>query len=252
MRLVGLDLAWQTNKNPSAMAVGELRQGGLHLIDVEPAIIGLDKILAQLSDIDQLQGVAIDASLIIPNQTGQRACEALLGKDYASRRAGCHATNQTLYPNALSVQLSLALQDLGFEHLLSPSSPISTGDKVRGFQLECYPHPSLIECFGLPERLAYKKGKVADKRNGQVRLAQLISQLSDSPILPMTLSSDMQHYLDAGYIQSLRGKQVKTHEDLLDSLICLYIAGLFQIQANGSLYGNKDDGYIWVPQVLCV
>ena len=44
--------------------------------------------------------VAIDAPLIILNETGQRACETAVGKRYGNRHASCHTSNMTLYPDS--------------------------------------------------------------------------------------------------------------------------------------------------------
>ena len=121
MKLAGVDLAWQGEHNPSA-------------------------IVEQLTKQADLQGIAIDAPLIINNETGQRQCEKALSRDYGGRKASCHTSNKRLYPDALSVKLSSILYTQGFEHLATSK-----------WQIECYPHPAIIECFALPERLAYKK-----------------------------------------------------------------------------------------------
>jgi predicted RNase H-like nuclease len=59
------------------------------------------------------------------------------------------------------VTLSRQLVRQGFQHL---------GRKK--WQIECYPHPAMIEMFRLDRRLAYKKGQVAERRAGQKRLAE--------------------------------------------------------------------------------
>ena len=40
------------------------------------------------------------------------------------------------------------------------------------------------------------------------------------------------------------------NEDYLDSLICLYIAGLYAVGHPGELFGDTVSGYIWVPGAL--
>jgi predicted RNase H-like nuclease len=50
------------------------------------------------------------------------------------------------------------------------------------------------------------------------------------------------------YINSLAGKALKSNEDALDSIICLYIAGLYALRSIGKLFGDKFTGYIWVPR----
>ena len=236
-RLAGIDLAWHSDNNPSALAFGELSDGVLEVTDVIPAVYSIEKIVGQLNSTDQLQGVAIDASLIIPNESGQRRCEKEIARHYGSRGAACHASNTTLYPDADSVKLSKTLSLQGFEHLGK--------DK---WQIECYPHPAIIEIFGLERRLYYKKGRVADKKAGQKRLASLITGLSKNHLLPLRLNDHHGQYFDHDHINSLKGKTLKSNEDALDAIICLYIAGLYTVDAPSRFFGNIDDGYVWIPK----
>ncbi|WP_295891767.1 DUF429 domain-containing protein [uncultured Vibrio sp.] len=241
MKLAGIDLAWHGDKNPSAIAIGVLDGDKLTLDQLEPATLGMSNILELVANQKEIVGIAIDAPLVIENQTGQRECEKSLSRDYGSRKASCHTSNLSLYPDALSVNLSSSLQSLGYEHLSS-----------KRWQIECYPHPAIIECFGLPERLAYKKGSVADKKAGQLTLANLILALENSSTLSLKTPEQIKVLLSEPYIESLKGKALKSNEDALDSIICLYIAGLYQIQTSSTIYGNATQGYIWVPQVKCI
>ena len=59
-------------------------------------------------------------------------------------------------------------------------------------------------------------------------------------------------FLDEAHIESLAGQQLKSNEDALDSIICLYIAGLYERRLSGQVFGNTESGYIWVPQELCI
>jgi predicted RNase H-like nuclease len=241
MRFIGIDLAWQGEKNPSALAVGSLCDRTMRLESLEPALVGFNQIVQSIKKYDGLKGIAIDAPTIINNHKGQRECEKSLSQIYASRKAACYPTNKSLYPNALSVQLSEALSSLGFTHV--------SGKK---WQIECYPHPSIIECFGLKERLAYKKGNVASKKAGQIQLAKMIDELQNSKVLSLQIAPKLKYYLSKPYIESLKGQSLKSNEDALDSIICLYIAGLHHSGVSGTLFGDPIHGFIWVPQVKCV
>ena len=109
-----------------------------------------------------------------------------------------------------------------------------------------------IEIFGLEERLRYKKGKVSEKKAGQIRLGHLIKLLSSSSVLRLKLTDTISRYTDSNYIESLSGQALKSNEDALDSIICLYIAALYSRGDAGQCLGNTQDGYIWVPQHVCV
>jgi len=133
MKLAGIDLAWHGERNSSAIAIGSINGKQLVLESLEPSIFGITPILNLVSSVDDLSGIAIDAPLIIENDFGQRDCEKALSRDYGSRKASCHTSNRSLYPEALSTRLSSRLHDMGFAHLAT--------DK---WQIECYPHPAII------------------------------------------------------------------------------------------------------------
>ena len=240
MRIAGVDLAWRSQKNPSCVCIGKISDDVVRVTDICPAIYGVARVLEVLLGASDLCGIAIDAPLIIKNQSGQRLCEKDLGKFYGSRWAPCHTSNKTLYPNAESVELSRTLVQEGFFHLGSTK-----------WQIECYPHPAIIEIFGLEKRLLYKKGKVLVKKDGQKQLANFLKTLSGSKILRLCFEIDVPN-IDEKYIDSLRGKQLKNNEDTLDSIICLYIAALYWLGIKGITFGNFEAGYIYVPQQNCI
>ena len=110
MILAGIDHAWACTKNPTAIVIGTCDGGILQVTDVQASVLSVDGILERLLGINGLTGVAIDASLIIPNVTGQRTCERELSAHYGKMGASCHASNLTLYPDAASVALSKKLE----------------------------------------------------------------------------------------------------------------------------------------------
>lgn len=240
MKLAGVDLAWQSENKPSGMCFGELSGQVIEVTNIYAAVYGIQDVLSKIIESPEVRGVAIDAPLIINNESGQRPCETEIGKMYGAKGASPHSSNKTLYPQAKSVDLSISLEKEGFLHL--------EGTK---WQIECYPHPAIIEIFSLDYRLLYKKGKVADRKVGQKRLANLIKGLSDSPILSLRFGIDIPN-LNDDYIDSLKGLEFKSNEDVLDSIICLYIAGLHQIGVKSTASGKVDTGYIWVPQQRCI
>lgn len=241
MILAGVDLAWQSENNPSAIAVGNLTDDTLTVDEINPAIYGIKNVFSYLRGIDKLMGISIDAPLIINNQAGQRACEKGIGITYGSRHASCHTSNTKLYPNAKSVQLSAYLSYNGFNHL-----------ENHKWQIECYPHPAIIEIFGLPERLKYKKGRVSEKKSGQQKLAALIQSLNKSHILKLGFNEKTNQILNPNLIESLQGQALKSNEDALDAILCLYIAGLYSKKHAGSVFGDIESGYIWVPNITCI
>jgi len=244
MRLVGFDLAWRSQRNTTAAAFGDLNGSCLQLTNICPALSDLGEVKLVIQSEDKLFGIAIDAPLIINNKSGQRECERLVGKDYGKRGASCHSSNLDLYPNPEGVELSRYLKERGYEHLQNAAK--------GKFQIECYPHPAIIEMFGLPERLAYKKGKVLDKKQGQIQLSRYIKALEKSRVISLVISEEWHKFLEEEYIRSLTGTDLKVNEDVLDSIICVYICALFATSSAHTTYGSIADGYIYVPKQKCI
>lgn len=240
MVLAGVDLAWHSEKNPSSIAFGVLSKDVLTLSAVHPTVYGIAKVFDKLNGINGLRGVSIDAPLIINNETGQRTCETEIGKVYGSRGASCHTSNTKLYPDAMSVNLSECLLKKGFNHLI--------GER---WQVECYPHPSIIEIFGLSERLKYKRGTVSERKSGQKKLAALLCSLSNSRVLKLSILDNIKIFDDV-HIESLCGQALKSNEDALDAVLCLYVAGLYAVRFSGRVFGDTKSGYIWVPSGVCI
>lgn len=237
-RLAGVDLAWQPERNPSAVALGALHGQRLSVDAVTGSLVSLDEVMSAIDREGQPHGVAVDAALIIRNQAGQRPCERDLNKDYRSRSAGCHPSNLTLYPDAASVKLGESLSARGLKHYGEPAGP---------WQIECYPHPAIIELFSLPERLRYKKGSVKEKRGGQIRLAELIQERASDTGLSVVFSESVAPIFDPQLIAALRGKALKANEDQLDAIVCLLIAAHYQAGSAVEAYGDTASGYIVVP-----
>jgi len=244
MNLIGIDLAWQSEKNTSAAAVGKLDGNVLSIHELRKDLDSIGAIMEFVGGYPDVVGLAIDAPLIVRNLVGQRPCEKELSRMYGKRKASCHTSNLTLYPAASSVDLGNRLVRQGYSHLGRP--------RDSRWQVECYPHPAIIEIFGLGERLPYKKGKVAAKKQGQIRLAGLIRRLADSPVLSLSIDPCFDGYLGGSSIQKKCGTALKKNEDVLDAIMCTYIAGLYALNVASSIFGSADEGYIYVPQVYCL
>lgn len=63
MRLAGIDLAWKSDKNSTAVAIGELEGNRLHVERIEPNLRGLNELEALFEGEARLVGVAIDGPL---------------------------------------------------------------------------------------------------------------------------------------------------------------------------------------------
>lgn len=239
-RLIGLDLAWNCEKNGSGLATGRIDGNAIVLEDVQSGIRGLKFIRDAVISTSGVTGIAIDAPLIIKNATGGRHCEKELSDKYRRYSAGAYPSNLGMKWKS-GLALAESLEDNGFVHL---------GNKDGKWQIECYPHPAMIEIFGLNERLKYKRKKnmsTQDARDGQTKLANLIRGLENHQKLPLVIEEKAQSFLDDNRISTLQPSALKHNEDGLDAIICLYIAAVYSTGSNYQCFGDSETGYIIVP-----
>jgi predicted RNase H-like nuclease len=141
---IGIDLAWQSDRNHSGGAVLEGDQSAVTLREVSS---GLGTLADVEVFIDRNAGsdtvVAVDAPLVIENLDGQRPCETEIGRRFGAADASAHTSNLKLYPNARSVQFAQDLESRGFLHCPRPHAP-TLG---RRWFFEVYPHPAHVVLF---------------------------------------------------------------------------------------------------------
>src|SRR5690349_16725363 len=135
---IGLDLAWQSDKNHSGAAVLRGDQRGGELVDVATGLMSVSAVVTYvLAHATANTVVAIDAPLIITNPTGQRACERECAQRFGKYHAGAHPANLTRFPDAGSLRVVRALEAYGFTH--TPLPVQARRLKGRWF-CEVYPH----------------------------------------------------------------------------------------------------------------
>lgn len=236
---IGIDLAWGET-NPSGWAVLKGDQERAELVEVN-TLPSCAAVLAHVKEhVTASTFVAIDAPLIISNEKGQRRCETEIGRCYGARGASCHNSNLSSPRHATGVRLASQLESLGFKH-----APLARPEK-QCVMLEVYPHPALLELFGLRSIIKYKKGKVASRRNGQADLQQRLRELSRfTP--PLACTPGLSEFL-ASKTKPLRGADLKANEDKLDAIVCAYIAyHWFWRPSCTQIFGDLASGYIVVP-----
>lgn len=227
---LGLDLAW-SDRNPSAGCA--LEENGRVLNE---AALGSDaEIVAWIAEhsADRVV-VAADIPLAVPNEKGMRPCERELHHVYGGAHAGPYPANRSLHRRWGRVRgedLARLLRTAGF------TDPWSPGSRVL---LEVYPHPGLVEAFRLPERLSYKKGRVANRRSGLRHLAALLATLDDPPLIGPEIS----------VTDDVGGKALKAVEDRLDARFCAWIALVWALHGRDRirLFGDGATGHVAVPR----
>ncbi len=243
---MGVDLAWQSDKNHSGIAIlrGDSRGATLSSYSTDIAsLCNVVKYVLTNSTINTV--VAIDAPLTIKNTVGQRPCENLIAKKFGRYHASAHSSNLTLYPNAGSIQIAKLLEQNGFSHSANP-----TTDKHKGGRwfFEVYPHPAQVVLFHLEKIIKYKKGRTADKCAGLDLLRHYITTKcvqGKPPLEPNRLFEKLLHQ----DFDTLKGKELKHYEDILDALVCAYLALYYWTWGaeKTEMIGNLVTGYIINP-----
>ncbi len=249
MKFIGLDLAWSL-RNPSAICVLEWDGRGAICTAYEGRMGSNDEIAdylrAQFARGEQ-GIVAIDAPLVVPNQSGSRTAEKLLNKDFRKYHAGAHPSNRERLcrwgGGKLRAEVILeSLEPLGFS--ADPEWKQHRPRKLRRV-IEVFPHAANVALFDLPLIFEYKSRPTRSRRFilGEFeRFRKAICSLAHATppaLFPEKILSTP--------LRNLRGKSLKTHEDTLDSFICAYTA-LHAWYHKPRVYGNLREGYIVVPQ----
>lgn len=244
MRFVGLDLAWSA-RYPSGGVV--LRWEGTsavaHLWSTDLGDDGEIVAWATAGLGGEGALVAIDAPLRVPNITGTRRADRELSAAYRRQEAGAYPVNrQLLGPMIRGEVLTRKFQARGFT--LSPR--VRQKEESRQV-VEVYPHPALVELFGLTRTLKYKArpGRSYAQRWTELRtLRDLLATLAlREPAL------EAQPLLDELEPWGLRGRSLKRLEDLLDALTCAYAALHLWYWGEGGYrtFGDLGTGFILVP-----
>ena len=229
---LGVDLAWTARNGSGACAL----DADGRVVD-ERILVTDDELLEWVNDLaSESAVVAVDAPLLVPNETGRRPCESELSREYGSRWASTHSSNRQLLLDRHGAirgeVLAGELRRSGFGDLWS---------QTQRTLLEVYPHHAIIEAFGLPRRLAYKKGRIAERRSGLRRLNELILSLAkaDPPFIgpPVAITDTM------------TGGELKAIEDLLDARICAWVAAVWIRYGDTRVrvFGDAVSGHIVVP-----
>ena len=164
MRYVGIDLAWGTRAR-TGLAILD----GSGRLVASTSVRSDDAIVAFLGDAAHGAGlvVAIDAPLIVPNETGQRPCEREVNAHFHRFHAGAYPANRCMTafnPTPRGARLS---QRCGWD-----MDPRTTPGEQVAVAIEVYPHPAMVTLFDLPHVLKYKRGRgrsVAGRRGELLR-----------------------------------------------------------------------------------
>lgn len=229
---VGIDLAWSTGWTGVAVvdAAGRLLDSGRMRTD--------DEIAAW---VEGLRGhpvvVAVDAPLVVPNDTGQRVAERLIGRAFGRFGASAHASNRTMLGGGESRAMRLARR---FGWSVDPGLPAGAQQTVC---LEVYPHPAMIALFGLDYRLDYKKGSTARRAPGFAALVQHLEAVTELGLVGQPRWTELRRL-----VAEPRPGDLTRIEDELDAIVCAHLAWMWGFRRDElRVYGSLEEGYIVAP-----
>lgn len=235
MHFVGLDLAW-----------GEKNQTGVAAIDADGRLLHVGAAQDDTSIVDAIAPftaddclVAIDAPLVVNNQTGFRSAETAYNRDFQRFDAGARPAYRER-PEFNPPRAETLADQLGLDR-----DPASTAGRRA---IEVYPHPATVVLFGLDKILKYKRGAFGDRQRDLLKLMTLIEGLDQAtPRLRVNHNVawvELRRRVEA----ATRPSQLDRDEDPVDAVICAYV-GLYWYHRpeDVTVYGDFASGYIVTP-----
>ncbi len=239
-RFLGIDLAWGLGTTHAV--TGRTRppnETGLCLLDAEGAVLdagwarGVDEVADWVFGHERPGDViAIDAPLIVVNETGMRQAERAVGRGYGRWKVGANASSRTLAARAGELLLE-RLGERGIRYTDGTTAP-PAGVTVA---FECYPFTTLVGAPELgyeDERPRYKRlipGIPRDEARARRAaaadelLARMAALSAASPALRMDSHERTAELLTEP--SPLVDRAYKHREDLLDAVLCAWTAALW-------------------------
>ncbi len=231
MQHIGIDLAW-----------GERQPTGLAVLDDEGALVHVSAVRTDDEIAERLAAyvegsclVAVDAPLVVRNETGSRPAEKALTRDFRRFEAGCHPSNLSKPEFRDGPRAARVCKRLGLD--VDPRS----GRARRA--IEVYPHPATVVLFGLERTLKYK-----DKRGRDVDLLRSELLRLMTHVEGLVRTDEAWAALRRAVETATRKSQLRVVEDQVDAVVCAYV-GLFadRFPDRTTVYGDLAEGYIVTP-----
>ncbi|MDN5894318.1 MAG: DUF429 domain-containing protein [Nocardioides sp.] len=237
VHFVGVDLAWKPGNRTGIAVVDE--SGRLHSSGV---VHSDDEIAHWLAlHASRTLVVAVDAPLIVPNESGQRAGENLVARSFGRYGASPYPSNRanSMFDPPRAETLA---QRFGWS-----VDPDDRGSVGRPVCIEVYPHPAMVSLFGLSSVLPYKAGRGRTPQARRETFGVLLDHLEAIPELQV---SSVSRWLElrVSVEQATRQMHLDVIEDELDAILCAHLAWLWHHRRDAlRVYGSLAEGYIVAP-----
>jgi predicted RNase H-like nuclease len=230
-RFIGIDLAWGTRARTGMAVVddaGRLVECGVVRTDHE-----IDEWLRTFAG--DVVVAAVDAPLVVPNETGQRRCETEISRAFWRHKIGAHSSNRSRAEFDPPRAANLA-DRFGWS-----VDPASHGSVEAPVCIEVYPHPAMVGLFGLEQRISYKSGPA--RADGFAQLVQHLASIGE-----LCLGEHPRWAELSGVVADPKPGDLTRIEDELDAILCAHLAWLWHHrQESLQVYGSLQDGYIVAP-----
>jgi predicted RNase H-like nuclease len=239
-RFFGVDLAW-----------GQRARTGLAVLDeagrlLESASVRTDDEITAFVDRHNAITLvaAVDAPLVVPNETGRRPCEALVGQLFARFGAGAYPANRgnpCFLPEPRGARIAA---EMGWD--MDPSTSPDIGRQVC---IEVYPHPAMVSLFPLDYVIPYKIKRGRGLPALKDAYGQLLDHLEGTCGEVLTLADSARwSLLRTTAAGATRKSELDAIEDEIDAIFCAYLAWLWgKDQEQMVVLGDYATGYIVTP-----
>jgi predicted RNase H-like nuclease len=242
VKFIGVDLAWSPSGGTGLCAIVNGRVAASARLSTDSEILAWLEPLARNDAV-----VAIDAPLIVRNETGGRPCDRLISRCFGAHHASTHSANLGIHAFRDGVRADRLARALGLD--IDPEFAHLTPTRRA---VEVYPHSAIVALFGLPVTLKYKAKPNRTMLTRSAALAELIRHLegliaADPPV--DVTSAPRWEELSATVSDPPSGAALSRAEDEIDAFVCAYV-GLYY-WAHGTdhcrVAGDVDSGYIVTP-----
>ncbi|MFC3901235.1 DUF429 domain-containing protein [Aliicoccus persicus] len=233
MRYIGIDLAW-TIKNETGICVLD-EYGNILLLSAE--VYSNDEIINIIQDFYQYPTiVAIDAPIVVPNETGSRPAESALARDriHNHRIRAFHCSRSYLTKQYGSIRAEKIAQSL-IDAMNFKIGYFEGEDCV----VETFPTGIIAGLFPEHAPFKYKIKKGVNTQLAGEELIRLTSLFEENGLL-----NDLAINTKLKYSRTLH----KHLEDQIDAFLCAYTG--YSLQYKGTkvlIYGDYSNGFILLP-----
>lgn len=241
MDFIGVDLAWTLRGRTGLCHIADGR-----VVD-STTVSGDEELLSWLTPRTQRDVlVAIDAPLIVRNETGRRPCEQLISRCFGAQHASTHSANLNLpsFKNGVRGEWLADALGLDVDPFFAPGTSVQRA-------VEVYPHPAVVALFELETTLKYKAkpGRTVESRSHELTLLvrHIESLVSADPMVDVAGPEWERMARIAANPRS--AAELAAIEDEIDAYVCAYVALYYWTHGSAKcrVAGDTSTGYILTP-----